>query len=116
MIPILLDTLNLMDSESERQELLRELGWLPADLSCPEKKRLAEEYLAADRAWSNSGKDLKGLWMELRDNLLRRNYTALRSSAARARLADVEPAMEQARLRTARARVALEAHIAEHGC
>jgi hypothetical protein len=42
-----------MDSEAQQtiRELLSDLGWLPSDLKCEEKKRLAQEYLDATVTW-----------------------------------------------------------------
>jgi hypothetical protein len=35
--------------------VLRDLGWLPSDLNCQEKNRLAEQYLKATTAWLDAG-------------------------------------------------------------
>ena len=99
-----------MDSEKDiaLRESLLSLGWLPSDLTCEEKKRLAEEYFNATKAWFESGRELRiSLLARLRSGYAvpgQREWDALK------------PVMEEARLKAARARIAMEAHIAAHGC
>ena len=99
------------ECEAEYQELLQALGWLPQDLSCPEKKRLADEYLEASKSWRNLGRDFNRNGLER----LRQNYAGARLGLLDEYRAKA-PVLEEARLKAARARLALEAHIAEHRC
>jgi hypothetical protein len=100
-----------MDREREFaiREVMRDVGWLPSDLNCEEKRRLAEEYLDATIEWAETR---QGLWTDLVERL-RRTYSALR-------LAEYQgpdpPVIDEARLKAARARLALEAHMAVHNC
>lgn len=87
------------------RELLRDLGWLPSDLNCEEKQRLAEDYLSATTTWFEVG---RGLWL----TQLRQAYKVSR----RGEYETLVPAINDARLKAARARLALEAHIAAHNC
>lgn len=89
------------------RELLRDLGWLPADLNCEEKRRLAEEYCDATAAWTEA---CRGPWAVLMERL-RRSYRPLRGYDAADRLL-----IEEAQRKAARAKLALEAHIAAHNC
>jgi hypothetical protein len=96
-----------MDQERDLAigELLRDLGWLPSDLNCEEKKHFAEEYLNATTAWFEVG---RGFWL-----------TQLRLAYKVSRRGEDETlvrAIDDARLKAARARLSLEAHIAAHNC
>lgn len=92
------------------RELLRDLGWLPSDLRCEEKRRLAEEYLETTTVWFEAGKGL-------RLAMLRQAYTGLPKGAWRwEEYTSLVPAIEEARRKAAQARLALEAHIAAHHC
>ena len=103
--------MRMMDREAEFaiREVMRDLGWLPSDLNCEEKRRLAEEYLAATIEWAAA---CQGRWMGLVDRL-RQGYPAVRSTEHQALDAQV---IDEARLKTARARLALESHVAVHNC
>jgi hypothetical protein len=90
------------------RELLCDLGWLPPDLNCEEKKRLAEEYLDATTAWFEVGRGLRLMVLER----FRQAYTVLRPREYEG----LAQAIEEARLKAAQARLALEAHIATHNC
>ena len=91
------------------RELMRDLGWLPSDLNCEEKRRLAEEYLDATIEWAEA---CQGRWMDLADRL-RRTYSAMRSTEYQ----EPDPlVIDEARLKTVRARLALESHVAVHNC
>jgi len=96
-----------MDHERDLaiRELLRDLGWLPSDLNCEEKKRLAEEYLNATLAWLEVG---RGMWL----TLLRRSSIA----SPRGKSETLATVIEDARLKAARTRLALQAHVAAHNC
>ena len=100
-----------MDREREFaiRELMRDLGWLPSDLNCEEKRRLGEEYLDATIEWAEA---YHGRWMDLVDRL-RQTYSALRSTEYQG---PDHLVIDEARLKTARARLALEAHVAAHNC
>jgi hypothetical protein len=107
--------MQLMDYEGRLaiQELLRDLGWLPSDLNCEEKKRLAEEYLDATAAWSQVGRgpvQASREWLRQAHTGSRRRMPPLEGWKA------LRPALEEARLKAARARLALEAHIGAHKC
>jgi hypothetical protein len=99
-----------MDQETALaiRETLLSLGWLPSDLSCEEKKRLADDYLNATTAWFDAGRGMRLALLQQ----LRETYSVLRQPEYEA----LRPAIEEARLRAARARLALEAHIAAHNC
>ena len=103
--------MQLMDREREFaiRELMRNLGWLPSDLNCEEKSRLAEVYLDATIEWAET---CQGQWMGLVDRL-RQTYSALRSMEYQGR---DQLVVDEARLKTARARLALQAHLAVHNC
>jgi hypothetical protein len=90
------------------REVLRDLGWLPTDLSCQEKNRLAEQYLEATTAWLDAGAAGRGLWL----TQMVRAYKASLRGEDEAQLRS----FDEARLRAARARLALEAHTAAHNC
>jgi hypothetical protein len=95
------------------RELLHDLGWLPSDLRCDEKKRLAEEYLKATAVWFDAG---KGLWLTILEPL-RQGYTGLQKEAWRiGKSKSLVPAIDEARRKAAQTRLALEAHIAAHHC
>jgi hypothetical protein len=102
--------IELMDHELRLgyQELLRDLGWFPSDLHCEEKRRLAEQYLDATIAWFDVNRDLRAKFLE-RLRQPARNWLNYRGTGPR-------PASEQARLKAARAKLALAAHIAAHNC
>ncbi|HTA44108.1 MAG TPA: hypothetical protein VK789_16775 [Bryobacteraceae bacterium] len=104
-----------MDSERELaiRELLRDLGWLPSDLACDEKKRLAEEYLDATTAWLEAG---KGLDRALVDRLRQAYRGSWKSAPGPGEWERLRPAIDEARKKAARARLDLEAHIAAHKC
>lgn len=85
------------------RELMHDLAWLPSDLNCEEKRRLAEEYLDATTEWSEA---CRSRWMDLGDRL-RQSYYSYRG---------LDDGIDEARLRTAAARLALERHIAAHKC
>ena len=70
--------MRMMDRETEFaiREVMRDLGWLPSDLNCEEKRRLAEEYLASTIEWAEA---CQGRWMGLVDRL-RQAYPAVRST------------------------------------
>ena len=89
-----------MDDEANIaiRELLRDLGWLPSDLNCQEKSRLAEQYLSATTAWFDAG---RSLWL----TQARRAYKV----SLQGEDETVLRALDDARLQAARARLALEA-------
>ncbi len=91
----------VMDREREIaiRELMRDLGWLPSDVNCEEKRRLAEEYLDATIEWAEA---CQGRWMNLVDRL-RRTYLVLRSTEYQG---PGHLVIDEARLKTARARLA----------
>ena len=103
--------MQLMDREREFaiRELMRDLGWLPTDLNCEEKRRLAQKYLDATIEWADS---CQGPWMDLMDRL-HQTYSAVRSTVFQG---PDHLVIDEARLKTARARLALEAHVAVHHC
>ena len=103
--------MHLMDREREFaiRELMRDLGWLPTDFNCEEKRRLAQEYLNATIEWAES---CQGPWMDLIDRLCQ-TYYALRSAESQG---PDHVVIDEAHLKTARARMALEAHVAVHHC
>jgi hypothetical protein len=107
--------MHLMDHERdlESRELLRDVGWLPSDLNCEEKRRLAQEYLDATSAWFEVG---RGRWLRILDRL-RQAYKGLSKELLRpGKYEALDAAIDEARLKAARARLALEAHIAAHNC
>jgi hypothetical protein len=107
--------MHLMDHEGDLaiREVLRDLGWLPSDLNCEEKRRLAEEYVDATISWFESDRGLRLTMLER----LRRAYKGLRKEVLRIREYDaLALAINEARLKAAQARLALEAHIAAHNC
>lgn len=89
------------------RELLRDLGWLPGDLNCDEKRRLADDYLEATKSWFDLG---KGMRRDLLERLRHSHKVPARDYQ------DLNSNLDQARRKTARARLALEAHIAAHRC
>ena len=102
-----------MDHERDPiiRELLCDLGWLPSDLDCEEKRRLAERYLDATTAWFDAGRGLRQTMLER----LRQAHQGLQKGIFRTGEYDAMVAtLDEARLRAARARQALEAHIAAH--
>jgi len=92
------------------RELLSDLGWLPSDLKCEEKKRLAQEYLDAIIKWFEVG---RGPRLEMLERL-RRSYGGLRKEVLRYEA--LVPAIDEARLKAAQAWLVLQAHIADHNC
>lgn len=104
-----------MDSEREFaiRELLRDLGWFPSDLACDEKKRLAQEFLEATTSWLDAGRELNE---DLVDRL-REGYRGIwKSMPTRREWDKLRPVIDEARIKAARARLELEAHIAAHRC
>ena len=101
----------LMDHEREFaiRELMRDLGWLPSDLNCQEKMRLAEEYMAATIEWAEA---CQHRWMDLVDRH-RQSYSVPSSTGYKG---GGDLAIDEARLKTAPARLALEAHLVVHNC
>ena len=104
-----------MDSEREFaiRELLRDLGWLPSDLACDEKKRLAQEFVDATTSWLDAS---RGLNPALVDRL-REGYRGFwKSMPSPGEWETLRPAIDRARIKAARARLELEAHMAAHKC
>jgi hypothetical protein len=99
------------DAQLAIRELLRDLGWLPSDLKCEEKNRLAQEYLDATVTWlqMSEGPSLRML------DRLPQSYKGLLQGALR-KNEPLVPAINEARLKAARAQLALQAHIADHNC
>ena len=104
--------MQLMAHETEPaiRELLCDLGWLPADLQCEDKKRLAEEYLNATIAWFDMGKGLQRTILER----LRQGYEGLSNDVREYEA--LAPSIEEARLKAAQARLALRTHMDAHNC
>jgi hypothetical protein len=73
------------------------------------RRRLAEEYLDATIEWAEA---CQVQWMDLIDRL-RRTYSAVLSTEDQERNPLV---IDEARLKTAHARLALESHVAAHNC
>ena len=88
---------------------MRDLGWLPSDLNCEEKRRLAEEFLDATIKWAEV---CDGRWMDLVHRLRQSYFTPWSTE----REGPDHLVIDEARLKTARARLALEAHVALHNC
>jgi|SRR5581483_10935696 len=99
--------MSLMDHEREFaiREVLTDLGWFPSELNCEEKRRLADEYLSATVAWFEVA---SGLWL----TILRRAYRGSLSGECDPSV----PAIDEARRKAARVRLALDTHIAAHDC
>jgi hypothetical protein len=99
---------SVMEQENDLliRELLRDLGWLPSDLNCDEKKYLADEYLNATMAWIEIS---RGQWLRL----LRQAY---KTSPQGKYETLATTAIENARVEAARTRLALQAHVAAHNC
>lgn len=104
-----------MDSEREFaiRELLRDLGWLPSDLACDEKKRLAQEFLEATTSWLDVSRELNP---GLVDRLHQGYRGLLKSMPSSGELERLRPAIDRARIKAARARLELEDHMAAHKC
>ena len=100
-----------MDSEAQLaiRELLSDVGWLPSDLKCEEKKRLAEEYLDATVTWLHAA---EGPRLKMLEHYKGLRYGALLTAEYEA----LASASDEARVKAAQARMALQAHIAAHGC
>jgi len=107
--------MQLVDHERELafQELLRDLGWLPTDLECAEKKRLADEYLDATIAWRDAG---RGLQITMRERLRSTGMVFQKGVLQKGEYDALAPTLEEARLKAARAKLELIADIAEHKC
>ena len=98
------------DTQLAIRELLSDLGWLPSDLKCEEKKRLAQDYLDATITWFEVGREPRRQMLER----LGQSYEGFRKEVLR--YGALVPATDEARLKAARARLALQAHIADHSC
>jgi hypothetical protein len=96
------------ETEFAIREFLQSLGWLPTELDCREKERLAEAYADATMAWFEASKGLRLTLFEL----LRQSYLASRQREFEI----LKPLIESARVKAARARLDLAVHIAEHKC
>ena len=101
------------DRDLAIRELLRDLGWLPTDLACEEKRRLAEAYAEATTQWLSAGRDLK---VKILERLRQANNFLHQGALYKAEYEGLAPAIDKARSKAAEAKLALEAHIAVHHC